>query len=93
MTFFMRKASTLRADTKLIVRCWPLRELKSKDLLGWLVLALIVGGLGWLAFGMLWNPAAKEAAREATAVEGTAVTEATGVTEEADTEATADTEE
>jgi hypothetical protein len=32
------------------------------DLLGWLVLALIVGGLGWLAFGMLWNPAAKEAA-------------------------------
>jgi hypothetical protein len=35
------------------------------DLLGWLVLAMIIGGLGWLAFGMLWNPAAKEAAAEA----------------------------
>jgi len=28
-------------------------------LLGWLILALMVGGLGWLAFGKLWNPAAR----------------------------------
>ena len=26
-------------------------------LLGWLLMALIVGGLGWVAFGLLWNPA------------------------------------
>ncbi len=31
-------------------------------LLGWLILALIVGGVGWLAFGKLWNPAARDAA-------------------------------
>ncbi len=36
-------------------------------LLGWLLLALIVGGLGWLAFGMLWNPAARDAVGEAPA--------------------------
>lgn len=28
------------------------------SLLGWLIVALAVGGLGWLAFGRLWNPAA-----------------------------------
>jgi hypothetical protein len=37
------------------------------DVLGWLVLALIVGGLGWLAFGKLWNPAGRESDAEATA--------------------------
>ncbi len=31
------------------------------DLLGWLILALVVGGLGWLGFGKLWNPAARGA--------------------------------
>ena len=31
------------------------------SLLGWLLMALIVGGLGWLGFGMLWNPAARGA--------------------------------
>ena len=36
-------------------------------LLGWLIVALIVGGLGWLAFGRLWNPAARDAVGEATA--------------------------
>ncbi len=36
-------------------------------LLGWLLLALIVAGLAWLAFGMLWNPAAREQVGEATA--------------------------
>ena len=36
-------------------------------LLGWLILALIVAGLGWLAFGMLWNPAARGPVGEATA--------------------------
>ena len=34
------------------------------SLLGWLILTLIVMGLGWLAFGMLWNPAAKDAVDE-----------------------------
>ncbi len=46
------------------------------DILGWLVLALIVGGLGWLAFGMLWNPAAQELDQEASPAEG-GVSEAT----------------
>ena len=36
-------------------------------LLGWLLVALIIGGLGWLAFGLLWNPAARNSAGEATA--------------------------
>jgi len=36
-------------------------------LLGWLILALVVAGLGWLAFGKLWNPAARGAAGEASA--------------------------
>ena len=65
------------------------------DLLGWLVLALIVGGLGWLAFGMLWNPAAKEGVGDdrtvTDATAGTPVTDATAVTPDAD--ATAATEE
>ena len=39
---------------------WPALSLGLfLDLLGWLLLALIVGGLGWLAFGKLWNPAAR----------------------------------
>ncbi len=36
-------------------------------MLGWLLLAAIVGGLGWLAFGILWNPAARDAVDEAAA--------------------------
>ena len=35
-------------------------------LLGWLLLALIVGGLGWLTFGMLWNPASRGSVGEVT---------------------------
>ena len=47
---------------------WPVLGLAFfLDVLGWLVLALIVGGLAWLAFGMLWNPAAKAAGPEVTA--------------------------
>ena len=33
--------------------------------LGWMLVALIVGGLGWLGFGMFWNPAARDAVGEA----------------------------
>lgn len=36
-------------------------------LLGWLLLALIIGGLGWLAYGMLWNPTTRDTVGEATA--------------------------
>jgi len=36
-------------------------------LLGWLMLVLLVGGLGWLAFGKLWNPAARGVGGAATA--------------------------
>ena len=47
---------------------WPALSLGLfLTLLGWLLMALIVGGLGWLAFGMLWNPAARGAGGEATA--------------------------
>ncbi len=35
--------------------------------LGWLLVALIVAGLGWLGFGMLWNPAARDPMGEAAA--------------------------
>ena len=41
-------------------------------LLGWLILALLVGGLGWLAFGKLWNPAARDVADAATSPAATA---------------------
>lgn len=47
---------------------WPALSLGFfLDLLGWLLLALIVGGLGWLAFGKLWNPAARRGVGEAPA--------------------------
>ena len=35
--------------------------------LGWLLVALIVAGLGWLGFGMLWNPAGRGDGGDATA--------------------------
>ena len=41
-------------------------------LLGWMILALLVGGLGWLAFGKLWNPAARDVADAATSSAATA---------------------
>ena len=44
-------------------------------LLGWLILALLVGGLGWLAFGKLWNPAARGVAGAAAAPTAAAPTE------------------
>jgi hypothetical protein len=40
------------------------------SVLGWLVVAAIIGGLGWLAFGLLWNPAARGAEGEATGEAG-----------------------
>jgi hypothetical protein len=47
---------------------WPALSMSfALSLLGWLLMALIVGGLGWLGFGMLWNPGARGAAGEATA--------------------------
>ncbi len=46
------------------------------SLLGWLIVALAVVGLGWLGFGKLWNPAARSEVDEATAPsEATAPTE------------------
>ncbi len=47
---------------------WPALSLGLfVNLLGWLLLALIVGGLGWLGFGMLWNPSVRDAVDEASA--------------------------
>ena len=47
---------------------WPALSLGLfVNLLGWLVLALIVGGLAWLGFGKLWNPAARQGGGEAPA--------------------------
>jgi hypothetical protein len=47
---------------------WPALSLGLfVNLLGWLVLALIVGGLAWLGFGKLWNPAARGGGGEAPA--------------------------
>jgi len=47
---------------------WPALSLGLfVNLLGWLVLALIVGGLAWLGFGKLWNPAARPDGGEAPA--------------------------
>ena len=47
---------------------WPVLSISFVlSLLGWLLMALIVGGLGWLGFGVLWNPGARGAADEATA--------------------------
>ena len=47
---------------------WPALSLSLfVNLLGWLVLALIVGGLAWLGFGKLWNPAARRGVGEAPA--------------------------
>ena len=37
------------------------------SLLGWLIVALAVVGLGWLGFGKLWNPAARSEVDEANA--------------------------
>ena len=37
------------------------------NLFGWLLLAAIVGGLGWLGYGMLWNPATRAPVDEAAA--------------------------
>jgi len=36
------------------------------SLLGWLIVALAVGALGWLAFGRLWNPAANTSTSSST---------------------------
>lgn len=47
---------------------WPAPSLGLfVNLLGWLLLALILGGLGWLGYGMLWNPAARDPVDEASA--------------------------
>jgi hypothetical protein len=47
---------------------WPALNLALLlTVLGWLLVALIIGGLGWLGFGMLWNPAARDPVGEAAA--------------------------
>jgi len=63
---------------------WPALSLGLVlSVLGWLVVAAIVAGLGWLAFGLLWNPAANGAASEATGeAAGTSTGASSGASEE-----------